>query len=123
MKRNTIQKKAIKQVFEEQNRPLKIEEVLFYARDEVASLNQSTVYRNLNSLVESGWLKRIVHPELGHLYEKVNPVHHHHFHCRQCNCAFTLQGCALNHDYNLPEGFTTDNHQVFFSGVCNTCND
>jgi hypothetical protein len=52
------------------DRPLGVEEVLRYGRRLVKSLNQATVYRNLKLLVDIGWLKRVIHPSLGTLYER-----------------------------------------------------
>ena len=46
MKRNTLQRKAIEDVFNEHQRPLTMAEVLEYGRQQVASLNRATVYRN-----------------------------------------------------------------------------
>ncbi len=121
MRRNTTQRMAIEQVFIENDRPLGVDEVHAYARKLVESLNQATVYRNLKILIHDGWLKRITHPSLGTLYERTGKKHHHHFHCRECNRAFELPGCALNEDEAVPDGFIVENHEVFLFGVCPSC--
>ena len=82
MKRKTNQRSAIREVFENDDRPLGIEEILEAGRQTVGSLNQATVYRNLKILVQNGWLKKINAPELGTLYEIAGKEHHHHFQCR-----------------------------------------
>lgn len=56
MERNTRQRDAIRQVFEAVPRPLGPAEVLDYGRKHVSKLGIATVYRTINSLVESGWL-------------------------------------------------------------------
>ena len=122
MKRNTTQRMAIEEVFKIHERPLAVDEVLDYGRRTVATLNQATVYRNLKILVDDGWLKRISHPSLGALYERTDQGHHHHFHCRECNRAFELPGCALNHEDAAPEGFVVEDHDIFLYGVCPSCN-
>ena len=121
MKRNTTQKKAIEQVFRQNNRPLSVDEILQYGRRIVESLNQATVYRNLKILVDDGWLKRISHPHLGSLYERTGKGHHHHFHCRECNRAFDLPGCALKEEGAAPDGFVVEDHEIFLFGVCPSC--
>jgi Fur family ferric uptake transcriptional regulator len=121
MKRNTTQRMAIEQVFREHDRPLGVEEVLKGGRRLVESLNQATVYRNLKLLVDNGWLKRVTHPSLGTLYERTGKGHHHHFHCRSCNRAFELPGCALKEDEIAPDGFIVEDHEVFLSGICPSC--
>lgn len=54
--RNTKQKGAIRSAFVETDRPLSPEEVLSYAQRGVPDLSIATVYRNLKTMVEEGWL-------------------------------------------------------------------
>ena len=121
MRRNTTQRTAIEQVFRQHKRPLGVDEVLEYGRKHVASLNQATVYRNLKLLIDKGWLNRISHPSIGTLYELSGKGHHHHFHCRECNRAFDLPGCALNEEEAAPDGFIVEDHELFLFGVCPSC--
>ena len=123
MKRKTCQRAAIEQVFRQQGRPLRVEEILRHGRAIVESLNQATVYRNLKILVQKGWLKQINLPSLGSLYERTGKGHHHHFHCHACNRVFELPGCALNEEEAVPEGFVMENHEIFLYGVCPSCAD
>jgi Fur family transcriptional regulator, ferric uptake regulator len=121
MKRKTTQRAAIEQVFQTEDRPLGIEEILRCGRTQVESLNQATVYRNLKLLVDSGRLRQISHPVLGTLYEQTGKGHHHHFHCHSCNKVFELPGCALNEQEAAPEGFIVEEHEIFLFGVCPAC--
>lgn len=121
MKRNTTQRMAIMQVFRQFNRPLTVDEVLAYGREIVGSLNKATVYRNLKLLSDNGWLKRISHPSLGTLYERTGKKHHHFFHCRKCNRAFELPGCALKAEEAEPKGFKVEDHEIFLFGLCPSC--
>ena len=81
---------ALKKIFKQHDRPLSIKEILDYGREIVDSLNQATVYRNINLLVDEEWLIKVFHPELGTLYERSGKDHHHHFHCRACKRTFEL---------------------------------
>jgi Fur family transcriptional regulator, ferric uptake regulator len=121
MKRKTIQRDAIQEVFLKRKRPLRVEEILEIGRGSVASLNQATVYRNLKRFVESGWLRTVHHPEAGTLYERAEKGHHHHFHCRFCDRVFELPGCALSQRNSTPPGFVAEGHEVFVFGVCSSC--
>lgn len=121
MKRNTTQRNAIEEVFKQDDRPLGIDEILRAGRRKVESLNQATVYRNLKLLVQKGWLKKINTPELGVLYEIAGKGHHHHFQCRSCDRLFEISGCALNERSLAPPGFVTEDHEVFFFGICSAC--
>jgi Fur family ferric uptake transcriptional regulator len=121
MKRKTSQRTAIEQVFELENRPLGVEEILKTGRQTVESLNQATVYRHLKVLVRKGWLRQLNHPVLGTLYERTDKGHHHHFHCRVCDRVFELPGCALNEQAAVPVGFVAENHEIFLFGICPSC--
>jgi Fur family ferric uptake transcriptional regulator len=121
IRRKTTQKNAIREVFQEDDRPLGIEEILSAGRQKIESLDQSTVYRNLKLLVEQGWLLKISHPALGTLYERSGKGHHHHFHCRFCNKVFELPGCAISEEKLTPPGFVTEGHEVFLFGACASC--
>ena len=121
MKRKTNQRNAIRKVFENDDRPLGIEEILEAGRQAVESLNQATVYRNLKLLVQNGWLKKINAPELGTLYEIAGKKHHHHFQCRACDRMFEIEGCAFNDRQSTPPGFITESHEVFLFGLCVSC--
>jgi Fur family transcriptional regulator, ferric uptake regulator len=121
MTRQTSQRTAIEKVFQQETRPMGVDEILAKGRKIVKSLNQATVYRNLRLLVEQGWLKQIHHPDMGTLYERTGKAHHHHFHCRVCNRVFELPGCALDTRKAIPSGFIVEDHEVFLSGVCQKC--
>jgi Fur family ferric uptake transcriptional regulator len=98
-----------------------MDEILKKGLERVASLDKATVYRNLKHLVDDGRLKRFNHPTQGTLYERTGKGHHHHFHCRACNRAFEVPGCALKAEQSVPEGFVLEGHDVFFSGLCPDC--
>jgi len=121
MKRQTNQRKAIVRVLDEAEQALSVEDVLERGRNLVASLNRATVYRNLRALTDGGMARRIVHPELGTLYEREGKPHHHHFHCRRCDRLFEVAGCALDVSGSAPAGFHTESHEVFLYGTCPAC--
>jgi Fur family ferric uptake transcriptional regulator len=121
MKRNTAQRDAIKEVFLACDGPLRIEDILRQGRRMVESLNLATVYRNLKILLEAGWIRTVAHPRLGTFYEIAAEAHHHHFHCRQCDRLFKVEGCALDEQRQAPDGFVTEGHEVFLFGLCPSC--
>jgi Fur family ferric uptake transcriptional regulator len=99
---------------------LTVAEVLACARETVPSLNQATVYRNLNRLVADGWLVQVSHPEAGSLYERAGKDHHHHFYCRRCSRVFELAGCPFP-EHKAPDGYLTEGHELFLHGLCKEC--
>lgn len=121
MIRRTAQREAIQMVFKNHPRLLRINEIIAYGRELVPSLDPATVYRNLSRMEQEGWLVRLVHPELGTVFEQRRSDHHHHFHCRLCDRIFIVYGCALAGNDALPDGFVAEDHLVFFQGKCAEC--
>ncbi|MFT4112464.1 Fur family transcriptional regulator [Silvibacterium sp.] len=119
--RNTKQKAAIHAAFEMEDRPLTPEEVQVLAQKEGASVSLATIYRNINSLLEEGWLQSVGLPGMPSRYEIAGKAHHHHFYCDACGKLFELKGCGMPKISRLPEGFRAVSHEVIVHGLCDTC--
>lgn len=121
MERNTKQRDAIREVFERTARPLGPTEVLEAGRSQVAGLGIATVYRTINSLVESGWLVPVELPGEPPRYERAGGAHHHHFRCRLCDRVFEIEGCPGDLSDLTPRGFVLEAHEVVLYGQCASC--
>ncbi len=121
MERNTKQRDAIRQVFEEVPRPLGPNEVLEEGRRHVAGLGIATVYRTINTLLESGWLIPVELPGEPPRYERSGAEHHHHFRCRVCARVFEIHGCPGDLRELTPTGFQLERHEVTLYGQCERC--
>ena len=85
--------------------------------------NRTTIYRNLNSLVE----KKLVHRILSDDSIKYKLVSgkipdHVHFDCKYCNTTFCLEELSIQ-DFKLPEGFTKLENQFIIFGICKNCSN
>lgn len=120
-KRNTKQKTAIREAFAEANRPLAPEEVLRSARQRHPMLGIATVYRNIQALVEEGWLQAVEVPGDPARYELAGKKHHHHFQCNACRKVYDLEGCAVESKPKLPRGFRASSHEFYVYGTCAAC--
>ncbi len=121
MQRETRQRRAIQQVFDEATRPLGPEEVLVAARRWVPQLGQATVYRALGALQQE---RRVVPVDIpGHpsRYERAGLKHHHHFACTGCGRVFELDGCPYAGDKGVPRGFNVEGHEIILYGRCSGC--
>ncbi len=119
--RNTPQKNAIRKVFTDNDHPLCIKEILDLAQEIISTTNIATVYRNVNLLVEEGWLVKIEFPPLGTYYERAGKSHHHYFYCRKCKVIYVIPGCPLDLPEAVPSGFVHEGHDVFIRGICESC--
>ena len=119
--RNTRQKSAIRSAFVETDRPLSPEEVLSYAQRGVPEISIATVYRNLKTLMEEGWLVAVQLPGEGQRYELSGKDHHHHFLCNDCGRVYELEGCTPRIKTKLPRGFRALHHDLLLYGTCAAC--
>jgi len=121
MIRNTRQRTAIREAIESTGRPMSPEEILAAAQQRASGLGAATVYRNIKSLLEEGWLVSVELPGQPQRYELAGKDHHHHFHCQACGRVFELQGCVDGFRQLLPRGFRVTGHQLLLYGECRAC--
>ncbi|MCU0626378.1 MAG: transcriptional repressor [Gemmatimonadaceae bacterium] len=121
MERNTRQRAAIRQVFEEQGRPLSPGELLDAARLHVPSIGIATVYRTIKAMADDGEIITVDVPGEPPRYERAHLGHHHHFHCRGCDRVYEVHGCPGDIEKLAPTGFKLDGHAVMLFGRCDGC--
>jgi len=119
--RNTRQKTAIREAFSGADRPLSPEEVLRSAQQHHPGVGIATVYRNIQTLVEEGWLQPVEVPGDATRYELAGKKHHHHFQCNECGKLYDLEGCAAQSRPKLPRGFRASGHEFYVYGTCAAC--
>ncbi|MFZ0679809.1 Fur family transcriptional regulator [Candidatus Binatus sp.] len=120
-RRNTEQRRHIRDVFERNDRPLAADEVLQLAQQKVAGLGIATVYRTIKVLTGEGWLVSVEVPGESPRYEVRGKVHHHHFHCLKCRRMFELEGCLEQLGKMIPPSFRVVDHVVLIYGLCSSC--
>lgn len=123
MIRKTRQRAAIREALERADCPLSPEEVLAAAQKHVRGLGLATIYRNIKSLVDEGWLEAVELPGQPARYELAGKVHHHHFHCQSCGALYELPACAQSFREMLPSGFELRGHELLLYGVCPACKE
>jgi Fur family ferric uptake transcriptional regulator len=121
IQRETRQRRAIRKTFEETGHPLSPKELLVAAREHVDGLGIATVYRNLKSLQDDGWIVPVDLPGEPSRYEIAGKDHHHHFHCRSCDRVYEVDGCPGNLRSVTPEGFQLESHEFVLYGLCEAC--
>lgn len=121
MERDTPQRRVIRRVLTQAGRPMSPEEIHVSGRQVVRSLGIATVYRNLRSMADAGWLSPVELPGEPTRYEMSGKPHHHHFLCRSCARAFEVEGCEGVLPAQLPQGFEVHEHEVVLYGKCDRC--
>ena len=121
MQRDTAQRRAIRGVFSQENRPLTPQELLEGAQTSVPQMGLATVYRTLKSLTETGAVMVVDVPGEPQRYELAGKDHHHHFSCKQCGRMFEMDGCPGDLERLVPDGFVMEDHEVFIYGRCSDC--
>jgi len=119
--RSTRQQRAIREVFEQSERPLATEEVMAEAERLIGSIGIATVYRGIRALIADGFVTPVELPGYAPLYERAGKGHHHHFICTSCERAFELEGCETDIRAKIPRGFRVTGHDVTLYGSCATC--
>jgi Fur family ferric uptake transcriptional regulator len=120
-KRDTTQRRAIREVFEQNAGPLSTHQVLEAARVTKPRLGIATVYRNLKMLLDEGWLTVVKTPGEPPRYEKADRPAHHHFFCRGCGNV-TPVACRMDTLQTLiPAGFELQAHDMILRGLCRSC--
>jgi len=121
MQRNTTQREAIREVFNEAGRPLSVPEAFDQAQQHVPSLGTATVYRAVKTLSEAGFLTEVTLPGEPTRYELAALEHHHHFHCDICGRVFDVEGCPGKIGQLAPPGFSVRSHEIILYGTCAEC--
>lgn len=121
MRRDTRQRRILRQVLEEAARPLSPQEILDAAKAVMPNLGIATVYRNVKAMAEDGALQAVELPGEGLRYEVAGKQHHHHFHCRACGRVFEVDGCPGDLRRMAPPAFQVESHMIVLYGRCSTC--
>lgn len=121
--RNTIQKQLVLEaICALKNHPT-VEEVYKYIADEYPGISKGTVYRNINTLVNTGVVIRV---SCSSGPDRFDPIlqKHYHISCRQCGCFVDVPLDYHKHLDNLVSdltGYKVDSHDIVFTGLCPSC--
>jgi len=90
-------------------------------------IDEATIYRILNKLVETGLIIQLNFNETAKLYELENHDHHHHIICTNCGKVEDIHGCILE---TLTEKALQETdfkeiktHTMELYGLCARCSD
>ncbi len=99
-----------------------VETIYMDVRKQIPNISLGTVYRNLNQLVEIGYIRKISNIGNEAHYDKIEP--HDHMYCFKCKKIIDLK---IDMFYGLEQTFeqTSGNrilsHELLFTGICKQC--
>jgi Fur family transcriptional regulator, ferric uptake regulator len=129
MERQTRQRDAVLTAIEAAGRALTPGEILALAQGTVASLNLSTIYRQLGALQREARIVKVLLPGQAPRFEAAcehgrdAAHHHHHFHCNACDRVFALHACPGPMQELAPAGFVVEAHEITLRGRCAACGE
>ena len=122
--KNTRQRRAILDVLEHSPSPVTEEEIAALVEKQVPGIALSTVYRNLERLVESGGVSRVALEDGVFHYESASAPHGHYLICRECQKKIKLKHCPLetvSRQLEQETGFQIEGHDLKLYGICPDC--
>ena len=123
-KRNTIQRQLVIAAVRFLADHPTAEEVYDRITMEYPDISKGTVYRNLNSLVESGLLGKVSVPSGADRFDHIL-ARHYHIKCTHCGKFMNVENFDYFHDLDdtlaTATGFTMEHHDIVFSGLCPEC--
>ena len=123
MKRNTIQRSLVLETVNRLRSHATAEEVFAAIAQEHPTVSRATVYRNLNSLAESGEIRKMAIPGGPDRYDH-RCHNHYHAMCQRCGRVFDIEMAYiedLEKEIEDAHGFAVSGHDIMFRGVCPDC--
>lgn len=119
----TVQRRAVLEAMLDREDHPTADQIYDEIRLSMPSLSRTTVYRILDTLVETGMVSKVCHPGSAARFDpKVRQ--HHHLVCLQCEKIFDIESAALD---AVPwpnvraKGFAISEFHIHFRGVCADC--
>lgn len=119
----TPQRKAILKVLKEAGVFLNAQELFIEVTKILPGTNFSTIYRNLELLLDRKLLCSVTPEDQGTLYKlRSDEAHHHHALCKSCGASIPM-ACPLEEVYEKlkVQGFTPVEHTFEIYGYCKKC--
>lgn len=101
---------------------LSIEQLYEEMHREIPSISLATIYKNVNKMVENGFLTQVAMTTEKSVYE-INKAEHSHLHCVVCHTVedITLPLEAVSLVASEKSGFAITSNSLVFDGVCSEC--
>lgn len=122
--RVTKPRSMILRTISESKEPISAEEIYRIIEEKDHDLNLSTVYRNLNTLVDKNVLLKNTDLDGVSFFQENIHDHKHFITCIKCGKRVTIENCPIEefaHEVEEETGFTIRSHNFEFTGLCPDC--
>jgi len=122
--RITRQRRAVSAALAEIDAFASAQEIHEFLRDAGESVGLSTVYRNLQTMVDSDEVDALRNDDGEVLYRACSAGHHHHLVCRVCVRTVEVDGPAVErwtYQVAAQHSFTNVEHTLEIFGTCGEC--
>ena len=116
----TKQKRLILDLVESSHEHPTAEEIFFRARQQMSSIALGTVYRNLNSLVENGMVRRITIPGEPDRFDNTRSYHDHMI-CSCCGAIKDVYICGIEEAIKSATGDEISSYELNAYYLCEKC--
>lgn len=122
--RITKSRKAIYAFFQRKGCALSAKDIHRHLLDEGLKTDLSTVYRELQFLVDQGIVHEVVFKD-GVMRYELESVHHHHLVCTGCKTVISVDIESeieqIERKISLHSRFSVRSHMLEFYGLCESC--
>lgn len=122
--RSTRQRRALVAELEASEGFRSAQDIYAALRGSGEKVGLATVYRALQSLVESGEVDQVQTDAGEAAYRLCSDTHHHHLVCRRCGRTVEIEGPAVERwadRVGADHGYAEVSHSVELFGLCPTC--
>ena len=92
--------------------------------EELSQLGRATVYRNVELMVDLGFVCRVLLSDGSLHYQVSHPGHHHHLICTECGSSTDFAGCGIEDvlgEKAAALDFAAQGHWLEVYGRCGSC--
>jgi Fe2+ or Zn2+ uptake regulation protein len=122
--RKTKQRKKLLDFFRTTNKPMTADQILKHCHIECPNMALTTVYRNLDKLIDMGYVSKSIYPDGAARYTAADIGHRHIVTCRMCHAQVELPNCPIQGCEEMisnQTGYKVEHHYLEFFGICPSC--
>jgi len=122
--RKTKQRKKLLDLFTTTQKPMSADQILKHCHIECPHMALTTVYRNLDRLIDCGYIAKTIYPDGAARYTSADMGHRHMVTCRCCHAQTELLNCPVQMSEDLvakQTGYRIEHHYLEYFGLCPEC--